>query len=190
MMLMMMERMMNCLESEGDGSGNLDGLRVNRALGRLRGFKKRMREEPVKVVDEFYDYWQTELGAEEKPWTWEDVADEIAWGKLLSLKRCFVMIGACLRLNRAKRYSESSAQMVQCLKALGEMAAYQDWKVVWPLTHLADPITKTSHTAPEPELEAVLTKLKVESDLNRTLMLDKSTDNDQANAWKKLRNNQ
>lgn len=106
MMLAIMERLVDKINSE-DSGGDMDGLRVNRALGKLRGLRQKLQTDPESIVTDFENTWEARLHASGKPWDWVDVADKVNWGKMLSLKRCFIMMGACLKLNRARKHSES-----------------------------------------------------------------------------------
>ena len=94
------------------------------------------------------------------------------WGKMVSLTRCFKMMGAYLKLNRAKKHSECAAQLVQCMKSLVEMSCYQDWRIAWPINYLEDPLEVRRHAAREEELEAGMTKLEEEADVDHTIGFD------------------
>eukprot|EP00930_Biecheleria_cincta_P027913 TRINITY_DN19508_c0_g1_i1.p1 TRINITY_DN19508_c0_g1~~TRINITY_DN19508_c0_g1_i1.p1 ORF type:complete len:487 (-),score=85.53 TRINITY_DN19508_c0_g1_i1:183-1643(-) len=122
------------------------------------------------IVTAFEDAWEEHLGARGRPWRWRDVAEYVDWKRYLSLKRCFVMMGEAGKLNRSGHLMQASAQLMQNMKALIEMSIYGDWKIAWPITHLPDPIGGRVHGAQEEELEAIMARLKIESDLDKNVL--------------------
>ena len=63
----------------------------------------------------------------------------------------------------------SSAQLVQGMKALQEVAVTGSWEVGWEHTPLPDPTKARRHGAREEEVEAVLGYVKMRKDLDATL---------------------
>jgi len=101
MMMQVMEAMLEKVQkpqSEDQAEGSLDGLRVVKALSRLRELKTRMHQNPKGVYKAFKEAWEEELGADGKPWTWQDVSHHIPFGKFGSLKRMHVLMGTVLNL--------------------------------------------------------------------------------------------
>ena len=70
---------------EADGETGLDGLRVSKTLGRMRGLKEQFKSQPRKVVKDYVKYWEEQLEAEGKPWTWKDAEQQMSFGKYRSM---------------------------------------------------------------------------------------------------------
>ena len=145
--------------------GGLDGLRVVRAMGRLRSMKETMRRNPRRVVREYRQMWEEELDANGRPWSWRDVGRRITWGRMLSMKRVWTMFAEVMRLMDLKDYDMAHAQMVQNMKCIHQLSSDGQWKVAWSLTFLPDPIENKRSGATEAELEAALGYIRCVEDL-------------------------
>ena len=167
MMLSVLEKLSEKLSNEG--AGELEGLKSLKALDKLRRLKEAMRRDPARVLRDFKEYWEEELNAAGKPWSWMDVCERIDWQKFLSAKRAFQMHGEVLKCLENKQYDLAAAQCVQNMKALQEFASTGDWLVAWPLTHMVDTISRRKHICREEELEAVLSHLKVQKEIENAI---------------------
>eukprot|EP00930_Biecheleria_cincta_P056815 TRINITY_DN42861_c0_g1_i1.p2 TRINITY_DN42861_c0_g1~~TRINITY_DN42861_c0_g1_i1.p2 ORF type:complete len:317 (-),score=54.78 TRINITY_DN42861_c0_g1_i1:318-1268(-) len=170
MIVVMMQRVVEKMGQDTAPLGSDSGAGVGRTLNKMRALKQKLKTDPESIVTTFEDVWEETLGARGRPWRWRDVADHVNWKRYLSLKRAFVLMGKALELNRAGHHMQANAQLVQNMQALKEMSVYGDWKVAWPVTHLPDPIGGRVHGAHDEELEAILARLKVESDLDRNIL--------------------
>jgi hypothetical protein len=151
----------------GDG-GDLDGLKVVKALSHMRASKSLFLKRPMKMVREYSEEWEERLGARGKPWTWQtDVARHIAWGKYRWMLRVFCMLGAIKEHLERKEHDLAEARAVQCMKAIHQFSLDGSWRVSWPLTHLPDPVERPKKGATEAELEAVLGYLRVHDDIKK-----------------------
>ena len=141
--------------------------KVIKALAALRYQKERMQKHPRKLVKEYVEHWENELGAEGRPWSWRDVSRTIGFHKFKSMLRMFVLLGEIERLLPAGEVDRAHAQTVQGLKAVHQFNSDGSWRAAWPLTHLPDPLLRPRNRGTEPELEAVLGYLKTQEDINR-----------------------
>ena len=171
MMMQVMEAMLEKLQKpqgEDGAEGNLDGLRVVKALGRLRELKARMHQNPKSVYRAFKESWEEELGAEGKPWTWRDVSHHIPFGKFASIKRMHVLMGTVLSMLERGQNDLAMAQLCQNMKVLQEFTVSGSWELAWPHSYVVDPINPKRHGAREEELEAVSGYIRVQHDLEAT----------------------
>lgn len=82
----------------------------------------------------------------------------------------FILLGEILDLLLADRPKAASAQVVQGMKAVqGYVVSGGDWAKAWPHTFLPDPVTGKRHGAKEEELEAVLSMLKTQRDIEKSI---------------------
>jgi len=171
MMMQVMEAMLEKLQKpqgEDAAEGNLDGLRVVKALSRLRELKTRMHQNPKAVYRAFKESWEEELGAEGKPWTWRDVSHHIPFGKFASIKRVHVLMGTVLGMLERGQTDLAMAQLCQNMKVLQEFTVSGSWELAWPHSYVVDPINPKRHGAREEELEAVSGYIRVQHDLETT----------------------
>jgi len=171
MMMQVMEAMLERVQkpqSEDQAEGSLDGLRVVKALSRLRELKTRMHENPKEVYKAFKELWEEELGAAGKPWTWLDVSHHIPFGKFASIKRMHVLMGTVLSMLEHSRTDLAMAQLSQNMKVLQEFTVSGSWELAWPHSYVVDPINPKRHGAKEEELEAVSGYVRVQHDLEET----------------------
>ena len=182
MMLSVLERLSERLSNEG--AGELEGLKSLKALDKLRRLKEAMKRDPARILREFKEYWEEELNAAGKPWSRMDVCGRIDWQKFLSEKRAFQMQGEVLRCLKAKQYDLAAAQRVRNMKALQQFASAGDWLVARSLTHLVDTISRRKHICREEELEAVLSHLKVQKEIENAIRTRGPARNDAENPEK------
>ena len=171
MMMQVMEAMLEKVQTpqgEDQGEGSLDGLRVVKALSRLRDLKTRMHQNPKGVYKAFKESWEEELGAEGKPWTWRDVSHHIPFGKFASIKRVHVLMGTVLSMLERGQTDLAMAQLCQNMKVLQEFTVSGSWDLAWPHSYVVDPISPKRHGAREEELEAVSGYIRVQHDLEAT----------------------
>ena len=96
------------------------------------------------------------MNAEGRPWSWVDASNSIHWGKFQSLRRVFCLMGKAIDYERKGQPKVSSAQLVQGMKALQEVAATGSWEAAWPHTCMPDPTRTRRHGAREEKIETVL----------------------------------
>ena len=150
------------------GTESVDGVRVMKAMSRLRSLRSRVDKKPMQVVKDYHRFWEEELNADGRPWSWDyDVRNRIQWKEHRSMLRVWVMFSSIMSLLDEGRSERAHAQCVQCMKATHQFVNDGVWRVAWNLTFLPDPIVKRRHGGTEEEIEAILGSLKASDDLDR-----------------------
>ena len=125
MVMLLMARKL--LGEKGSGSndfeedGDLNGMKVMKAMSRSRAQRDHMALFPRRHVQEYRDSWERELfgGLHGKPWVWDDVVREIGMAERhRSMHRMFIAFGEIERLCQGKSFGQAQLQAVQSMKAI------------------------------------------------------------------------
>ena len=131
----------------------------------MTGLKEQFKSQPRKVVRDYVKYWEEQLEAEGKPWTWRDVEQQINSCRYRSVQRDFLMQGEILKHLLKGKSNIAAAQTVQNMKAIHQLSTDGTWKAAWPLTFMPDPLDRHHHGGTEMEVETILSYLKSQDDL-------------------------
>ncbi len=173
LILMKMAQQLSAKKDESiDGGEEVEGLKVARALSRLRMLNERAKSHPMKGFCEYREYWEDLLSAHGKAWAWGDVAKAINFDRFKSMLRMLILFGKVEALlwkaqSTDRHVQQAHVQCVQAMKAIHQFNSDADWKTAWPLTFVADPVVKRRAGASEVEMEAVLAYVKTQEDFDR-----------------------
>ena len=130
------------------------GVRSIQAVQRIR---RRIRDQPGKVVRNFERAAREELGVPMGgAWALEDWVKRQSWGRMRGLQRCAIADCAVVQALHRNEPARAQAQAVQDLKARLQAALNQgDWSQAWLLTGLPDPLSARHFAGDESEMAAI-----------------------------------
>ena len=148
-------------------TGELDGLRVMKAMSRARAVHRNQEANPVKTCESYLAQWEHTLNAEGKPWNWTDVSRFIGMGKHRSMMRMFIGIGNVEKLLKEWKPKQARLASAQLLKCIHQFVLDGNRRMEWKLIHLPDPLFRPKSGVSELELEAILGELQIEDSMQK-----------------------
>ena len=89
----------------------MEGLKVMKAMTKMRALRDWAFSHPDQVVDEFYDKWEEDLNAQDKAWNWNDAARVIpSFREMKSMHRMWAMLGGIESQLRKSKKKETASQ--------------------------------------------------------------------------------
>lgn len=146
-------------------SASQTGMKVLRTMERMRELRRDMIEHPDRLVNDYLAMWESKLDARGRPWGWRDVTRHIPFGRMKTVQRCYLMMGASLDHLLDGNLQLGAAQLVQSMKALHQFTLDSDWRAAWALTHLEDPFMPCRAGGTDLEMETILASLRTQQDL-------------------------
>eukprot|EP00930_Biecheleria_cincta_P095042 TRINITY_DN8694_c0_g3_i1.p1 TRINITY_DN8694_c0_g3~~TRINITY_DN8694_c0_g3_i1.p1 ORF type:complete len:499 (-),score=89.49 TRINITY_DN8694_c0_g3_i1:543-2039(-) len=138
----------------GQPSRKKAGLKAAREMQEL---KDRITKEPLRLVREFEETAQEDLGTlDGMAWTLRDWVEKQFWGKFKSLQRAAPQDVAVYQYLRQNQPKAALAQLVQNLKSKPQAALDSgDWGTAWLLCGLPDPPRRREFIGNESEMAII-----------------------------------